>query len=120
MNLGFWFCIVLVPVFLIIGILFAALKEKSVRLVSGFGSLSKQEQELCDKARLARDMRNSYLIQTLVMLIGAVLSYLISSYMAIAAYAVWGVLFFKNVHFDEHKAFEKYLPKSSHSKPADS
>jgi len=31
--------------------------------------------------------------------------------MAIPAYVIWIVLFFRDVHFDPHKAFEKYLLK---------
>lgn len=111
MNLGFWFCIVLVPFFLLFGILFAVLKDKSAKFVSGFNSLSKEEQKLYDKAYIARDMRNSCFLWSAVMLAGALLSYFLTPYMAIAAYVVWGILFFKDVHFDEHKAFEKYLMK---------
>ena len=44
------------------------------------------------------------------MLVGAVLSYFLTPYMAIPAF-IWLVLFFKEVHFDTHKAFEKYLLK---------
>ena len=33
------------------------------------------------------------------------------SYMAIPTYIIWLVLFFREVHFDNHKAFEKYLLK---------
>ncbi len=45
------------------------------------------------------------------MLIGAVLSFFITPYMAIPAYVIWLVLFFKEVHLDARKAFEKYLIK---------
>ena len=31
--------------------------------------------------------------------------------LAIPAFIIWLVLFFKEVHFDTHKAFEKYLLK---------
>ena len=56
-------------------------------------------------------MRNSCFIWSGTMLAGAALSYFVTPYLAILAYIVWGVLFFKDVHFDEHKAFEKYLKK---------
>ena len=46
-----------------------------------------------------------------IMLVGAVLSYFLTPYMAIPAFIIWLVLFFKEVHFDTHKAFEKYLLK---------
>ena len=45
------------------------------------------------------------------MIIGAVMSYFVTTYMAIPAYIVWLILFFKEVHLDAHKAFEKYLRK---------
>ena len=33
------------------------------------------------------------------------------TYMAIPTYIIWLVLFFREVHFDNHKAFKKYLLK---------
>lgn len=39
---------------------------------------------------------------------GAICSYFISMYIAIVAYLIWLVLFFKEVHLDAEKAFEKY------------
>ena len=71
----------------------------------------KEEQEMYDRAYISRDMRNSCFIWSGTMLAGAALSYFVTPYLAILAYIVWGVLFFKDVHFDEHKAFEKYLKK---------
>lgn len=44
-------------------------------------------------------------------LIGTVLSYFLTPYMAIPVFIICIVLFFKEVHFDTHKAFEKYLLK---------
>ena len=44
-----------------------------------------------------------------VMLAGAAGSRFISGYFAVAAYVVWIVLFFREVHLDARKAFEKYL-----------
>lgn len=40
-----------------------------------------------------------------------VLSHFLTPYMAISAFIIWLVLFFKEVHFDTHKAFKKYLLK---------
>lgn len=109
MSIGFWFCIVLVPGFAVIGLLFGIFKEKSAKFVSGFNTLSQKEQALYDKAWLARDIRNSCLLWAFIMMAGAVGSILLSDYVAILAYVVWGVLFFKDVHIDAHKAFKKYL-----------
>jgi len=37
--------------------------------------------------------------------------YVLTPYMAIPVFIIWLILFFKEVHFDAHKAFEKYLLK---------
>lgn len=111
MNTGFWICGVLVIPFLMIGILFAVLREKAAKFVSGFNVLSKEEQALYDKALISRDIRNQCFIWSAIMLVGAVLSYFTTSYMAVPAYVIWLILFFKEVHFDNQKAFEKYLLK---------
>lgn len=115
MNIGFWTCGVLVIPFVLIGVLFAILKEKAAKFVSGFHSLPKEEQALYDKAYLARDMRNQCFTWSGVLFIGAVLSYFFTPYFAVPAFMIWLVLFFKNVHFDTHKAFEKYLLKDEAS-----
>ena len=54
-------------------------------------------------------MRNSLFVWAAVMLAGAAGSRFISGYFAVAAYVVWIVLFFREVHLDARKAFEKYL-----------
>ena len=111
MNIGFWICGVLVIPFLVIGILFAFLKDRAAKFVSGFNSLPEKEQILYDKAHISRDIRNQCFIWSATMAIGAVLSYFVTQYMAIPTFIVWLFLFFKDVHFDTHKAFEKYLLK---------
>ena len=50
MNIGFWSCIILAILFVIIGVLFAIFKEKAAKFVSGLNSFSKEEQALYDKA----------------------------------------------------------------------
>lgn len=45
------------------------------------------------------------------MLVGAVLSYFFNTIYGYSTFIIWLVLFFKEVHFDTHKAFEKYLLK---------
>lgn len=111
MNIGFLMCGILVIPFLIIGALFAIFKEKAAKFVSGFNSLSKKEQALYDKAYISRDIRNQCFTWSVIMIIGALLSYFVTSYMAIPAFTIWGIIFFKEVHFDTRKAFEKYLLK---------
>ena len=108
-NIGFWICGILAIPFLIIGVFFAAKKENAAKFVSGFSTLSKDEQALYDKAAISRDMRNQCFLWSAVMLTGAVLSYWLTPAMSIPAFLVWIVLFSKDVHFDTKKAFEKYL-----------
>ena len=50
-------------------------------------------------------------VLVILFVIIGVLSYFLTPYMAIPAFIIWLVLFFKEVHFDTHKAFEKYLLK---------
>lgn len=109
MNIGFWSCIVLAVIFGIIAMIFAMFKQRAVKLVSGFNSLSEKEQMLYDKAYISRDMRNQCFAYSTIMFIGALLSYFITPYMAIFALVIWLVVFFKEVHFDTHKAFKKYM-----------
>ena len=52
-----------------------------------------------------------YFDEGIIMLAGALLSYFLTPYIAIPTYIIWLVLFFREVHFDNHKAFEKYLLK---------
>lgn len=107
MNIGFVACLVLAILFLIIGIVFALLKEKGAKYVSGFRTLNHPEKY--DKAYISRDMRNQCFIYFVILSIGATLSYFLSAYIAIPTYIIWAIVFFKSVHLDTEKAFEKYL-----------
>lgn len=107
MNIGFMACIVLGILFLIIGIMFALLKEKGAKYVSGFSTLNHPEKY--DKAYISLDMRNQCFIYALILFLGSILSYFISAMIAIPTYMIWGIFFFKSIHLDAEKAFEKYL-----------
>lgn len=107
-NIGFYMCIILVPIFWFIAVLMFILKEKGAILMAGFNSLSGQERERYDRKRIAQDVQRQYGSWGLLFLAGAGLCFLISGYMAIPVYGVWIVLFFKNVHLTAEKAFEKY------------
>lgn len=109
MNIGFVACLVLAILFLIIGIVFSLLKEKGAKYVSGFRTLNHPEKY--DKAYISRDMRNRCFIYFVILSIGAILSYFLSAYIAIPTYIIWAIVFFKSVHLDVEKAFEKYLIK---------
>lgn len=109
MNVGFVACIILAVLFLVLGITFALLKEKGAYFVSGFRTLNHPEKY--DKAYISLDMRNQCFTYALILFLGAILSYFISAIIAIPTYVLWGILFFKSVHLDAEKAFEKYLIK---------
>ena len=109
MNIGFVACIVLAILFLLMGIIFSLLKEKGAKYVSGFSTLNHPEKY--DKASISLDMRNQCFTYALILFLGAILSYFISAIIAIPTYIIWGVVFFKSVHLDAEKAFEKYLIK---------
>ena len=86
MNIGFMACIVLSVLFLIIGIMFALLKEKGANYVSGFSTLNHPEKY--DKAYIPLDMRNQCFTYALILFLGAILSYFISNYIAIPTYKI--------------------------------
>lgn len=109
MNVGFVACITLAVLFLVLGIMFALLKEKGAYFVSGFRTLNHPEKY--DKAYISRDMRNQCFIYFVILSIGAILSYFISAVISIPTYIIWAIDFFKSVHLDAEKAFEKYLIK---------
>ena len=101
-------CICLAGIFCLSGIVFAIRGEKGAMLVSGFNTLSKEEREQYDQKRISLDMRNSLFLWSGILAAGAVCSMIFQWGMAAAALLVWLVLFFRDVHLDSHKAFEKY------------
>lgn len=107
MNIGFYTCTILALLFLALGIVFALLKEKGAYFVSGFLTLNYPEKY--DKAYISRDIRNQCFIYFVILSIGAILSYFLSAYIAIAVIFVWLIVFFRNFNLDAEKAFEKYL-----------
>ena len=109
MNIEFMVCLVLAILFLVIGIIFSLLKEEGAKYVSGFSTLNHPENY--DKASISLDMRNQCFTYALILCLGAILSYFISAIIAIPTYVIWGIVFFKSVHLDGEKAFEKYLIK---------
>lgn len=111
MNIGFWSCLVLGILFAIITLVFAILGEKAAILISGFNTLTKEERRLYDIKRMSSDQRNAMLLWTVIMIIGALFSYVISPYVSIGAFIIWLIVFFRDVHVDAKKAFEKYRIK---------
>ncbi len=111
MNIGFYACLILAIIFGILTLVFFLLKEKGTKLISGFNSLHKCEQELYDIEKMSKDQRKSMFIWTIIMCVGALFSLFISQYLAIIAFVVWLIVFFRDVHFDTDKAFGKYKIK---------
>ena len=102
-NVGAISCGIFGALFLLLGVVFAALGERGRRFISGFGSLPPEKRELYDTERMWRDRRNGFFIWTAVFAAGAALSLLASQYFAVAAFIVWLALFLKDVHFQRRK-----------------
>lgn len=108
MNTGFIVCGGACLLFLLLTLIFTMFKEKSVMLISGFNTMPKEKRELYDTEKLRKDSRNIFLIWAVIQGIGAILAYYISQYVAIIAFIIWLIVFFKDVHLNEEKAFGKY------------
>ena len=65
MNVGFVACITLAVLFLVLGIMFALLKENGAQFVSGFRTLNHPENY--DKASISLDMRNQCFTYALIL-----------------------------------------------------
>ena len=108
MNLGVTICGILCVVFLLFALLFTVLGEKAAILISGFNAMPKEQRELYDKSKMSRDHRNAFLVWAAIQGTGVILSYCVTQYIAIGAFGIWLIVFFKDVHLDEDKAFGKY------------
>lgn len=111
MNIAVIVCLVFVVIFTLIVGVFLMLGEKATIIISGFNLKSKDEKKEYDTKRMIKDYRNSMLIWTLIFLVGAIGSYYINQYCSIVAFVIWLIIFFKDVHLDEEKAFGKYKIK---------
>ena len=110
--IGFYACIVMVPCFWLLSLFFALGRERAANWLGGFHWLPEEERAKYDRARMARDERNASFLWGIIMLLGAMGAMWISGWVALAAYGIWMVLFFKDVHLDMDKAFGKYkLPE---------
>lgn len=98
----------MMSIFLIIGLIFAFLKEKACVLISGYNFKSKTERKNYDELRMSKDMRNFWLICGGMFFIGAITTLLFGNFFFWITFIVWIIYFFKNVHLDEEKAFSKY------------
>lgn len=108
MNVGMIVCGIFCLFFLVFALVFTLLKEKAAMLISGFNTLSKETREQYDTYQMSQDHRNLFLLYATIFGIGFVLSYIISEEIAIIVFIIWLIIFFKDVHLDASKAFEKY------------
>ena len=108
MNIGVIVCLAFVILFTLIRGIFSILGEKATILISGFNLKSKDEREKYDIEKMSKDYRKSMIIWIVTLLIGAIGSYYISSYCSVLAFVIWLIIFFKDIHLDEEKAFGKY------------
>ncbi|WP_342469301.1 DUF3784 domain-containing protein [Ureibacillus sp. FSL K6-3587] len=95
MNIGTIICLLLAVVFGMISMIFALLKEKGAMLISGFNTLSKDEQANYDQKKMSIDMRNSLFLWSILLLSGALFGYFLSQYGAFLAIVIWLILFSK-------------------------
>lgn len=108
MNNGFIVCGVSSLLCLLFAFIFFIFKGKAAILISGFNTMPKEKRELYDKDKISKDQRNIFLIWAAILGIGSILSYCISKHMAIVTFIIFLIVFFKDVHLDEEKAFGKY------------
>lgn len=106
MNIGFVACIILAVLFLVLGIIFALLKEKGAYFVSGFRTLNHPEKY--DKAYISLDMRNQCFTYALILFLGAILSYL---YLPLSLYQpmFYGVFFSLSLYIWMQKRHSKSI-----------
>ncbi|MCE5221908.1 MAG: DUF3784 domain-containing protein [Clostridium sp.] len=95
----------------LLGMIFLIFKEKACVLISGYNLKTKKEREEYDEVCLSKDERNFFFRCAIIFLIGAVISIFIGSLSFWIAFVVWLVYFFKNLHFNDEKAFAKYKRK---------
>ena len=97
-----------VCILFLLALLFAALGEKGAMLVSGFNTMPKDKREQYDKARISKDQRNLFFFWSGLWAAGTLMVCLISEAMIYVIVVIQVVLFFREVHLDEEKAFGKY------------
>ena len=112
MESGAVICGVGSMIFLGMAILFTLLKGKAAILISGFNTMPKEQRERYDRERMSRDQRNAFFLWAAILGAGSVLAHLFSMrYAAMIAVVIWLIVFFRDVHLDEEKAFGKYRLK---------
>ena len=101
-------CGVMTLLFLIMGIVFSILKEKGAMLISGFNTLPKEKRDLYDRKKMSQDQKRQCFLWAGIFLLGGITSLFFTPYCGGIAFFIWLILFFKEVHLDAEKAFQKY------------
>ena len=105
-------CMAVSAVFWVMAAVFAVLKGKAAILISGFNTMPKEQREKYDREQMRRYMLNTLALWADVSGAGGVLAYLFSSAgIAVISMIAVLILFFREVHLDEEKAFRKYKLK---------
>lgn len=93
--------------FALIALLFT-IKKDNYRLIAGFNDLSKDKQDLYNKQKIRIDMRNHFLLYSIIFIVGTILTYLFSLVFGIISIIIWVILFIKSIKLDTDKALKKY------------
>ena len=101
-------CAALGVLFCLLGGGFALAGPKAALFVSGFSTLTPLKRARYDTAALSRDYARRFLGWGALLLTGAGASALWSGWAALLTLAVWQVLFWRQVHWDPEKAFDRY------------
>lgn len=94
--------------FLLLGIFFAVRKGKAAILISGYNFKTKEQRNCYDEDYMARDMRNQLFLYAGIFLAGGIATLFAGSAAFLVTVIIWLAVFFKNVHLNPDKAFEKY------------
>lgn len=112
MNSGVFLSLTIAIILMFFVLIFTILKGKAANIIGKFNNLPREEKKLYDKDLLCKDTRNRLLIYVVIMLIGAVLSYLISDKMFYLALIVFIIYLSTDLKINPRKSFEKYKLKN--------
>ena len=101
--------IILGVICLAMTLVFAIGKGRVAHLVSGFNTIPKSEQAKYDLDAIAKDMRNSFLLYTVIMITGLLGTIFFTPYSAFVAWIAFGFLYFRNFSIDPADAYHRYL-----------
>lgn len=89
------------------GVVFTILGEKCVWLVKSYRDLPKEKRDQYDAGLVVNGARNGFLLWALWFVLGAVLSYFVTPFLAVAFLGVWLAVFLRGRVFRE-QTYEKY------------